>query len=94
MSASIELENLLPFDLAYRIYDHDGKYDFCGTLQAGKMNPLHGVDSKHVIGLSLEIESQTLVTSQVAVINGGSCDKCVLMTDSAGLSTSVFIDYE
>ena len=96
---SIEIENLLPFDFSYRIYDHDGKYDFSGNLAAGKMNPLHGVDIKHVIGFSLEIGEQCLTTKQVAVINSGKgslngCDKAVHLTDSAGIEASVFIDYE
>lgn len=93
-SAAIELENLLPFDFDYRIYDHDSKYDFSGSLPAGQLHPLHGIDSKHVIGLSLDVVAQSLKTAQVAVINGASRDKSILMTDAAGIERSVFIDYE
>lgn len=97
LSPSLEIENLLPFDFGYRIYDHDGKYDFSGTLKAGGMNPLHGVDIKHVIGLSVDIDSHGLKTKQVAVINNGkgnNCDKLVQMVDANGIEASVFIDYE
>lgn len=97
-SPTLEIENLLPFDFSFRIYDHDAKYDFSGTLQAGQMNPLHGIDTKHVIGLSLEIPDQQLKTKQVAVINNGkgtgNCDKTIQMTDANGIEAKVFIDYE
>lgn len=100
LSPSIEIENLLPFDFTYRIYDNDGKYDFNGILPAGQMNPLHGVDIKHVIGLSLEIGEQGLKTKQIAVINNGKgssssgCDGAVQLIDEAGIEASVFIEYE
>ena len=97
-SPSLEIENLLPFDFSFRIYDHDARYDFSGTLPAGQMNPLHGVDTKHVIGISLEIVDQQLKTKQVAVINNGkgtgNCDKMIQMTDANGIDASIFIDYE
>ena len=103
LSPAIELENLLPFDFEYRVYDQDGKYDFNGSLPAGQMTPLHGVNVKHVIGLSLEINEQNLKTKQVALINNGkssvvgigpSEDRMLLMIDNNNIQANVFIDYE
>ena len=91
------LENLLPYDFKYRIYDRESQYDFSGSLEQGALSPIHGVDTSHMIGISLDIAAQGLKTKQVAVISnapGRSVDKKIILVDASGLEVSLFISIE
>ncbi len=95
--APLILENLLPYDLKYRIYDRDSLYDFSSSLDQGQLSPIHGVDTIHTIGISVEISSQGLKTKQVAVISnapGRSIDRKIVMVDESGLEVSLYISVE
>lgn len=93
----LELENLLPYDFKYRIYDREGGYDFSSSLEQGSFSPIHGVDLEHTVGISIEIDAQGLKTKEIAVISNGlgkSCDKKILLIDEAGIEASVYISIE
>lgn len=91
------LENLLPYDFKYRIYDRESQYDFSSTLDQGALSPLHSVDTNHTIGISIDIDKKGLKTRQVAVIcnaPGRSVDKKIVLVDESGVEMSLFIAVE
>jgi vacuolar protein sorting-associated protein 13A/C len=51
----LELENLLPYDIAFTVIDKDAKQHYAGTLESGKSSPVHSVNLGHLIGLRLEV---------------------------------------
>ncbi len=50
-----ELENLLPYDISYRIFDKASRIDFGGNLKTGKVIPFHTADISHLLGITIEI---------------------------------------
>lgn len=79
----LELENLLPYDFSYVIYDHDNRQQLSGYLRKGLYVPIHSIQLDHLIGLRIEIEDAGLLqihigttlnisgfgSSEVAIIN-------------------------
>lgn len=51
----LELENLLPYDFTYTVFDKDTKRQFDGSLKKGDRVPVHTVQLGHLLGLRLEI---------------------------------------
>jgi vacuolar protein sorting-associated protein 13A/C len=95
--APLVLENLIPYDFKYRVYDRESQYDFSASLEQGQLSPIHGVDTGHTIGISIDILGQGLKTKQVAVISaapGRTIDKKIVMVDESGLEVSLYISVE
>lgn len=67
--APMEVHNFLPNDIRFRMYDLDAKYDFGGSVGAGKMAPLHAIRSDHLVGISIEIDGTMWKSSEVASMN-------------------------
>ncbi len=53
--APIQLENLLPYNLQYRIYDKDTDQNWRSYLRAGGIMPIHSVELTHLVLLNIEI---------------------------------------
>lgn len=60
ISAPLEIENLLPFDLTYRVLDKDSGQDFSSILEQGGCSPLHIIDLSHLMLLSVDIHNTGL----------------------------------
>jgi vacuolar protein sorting-associated protein 13A/C len=56
LRAPIELENLLPYNLQYRIYDKDTDQNWRSYLRAGGVMPVHSVELAHMVLLSIDIQ--------------------------------------
>ena len=56
LRAPIELENLLPFNLQYRIYDKDTDQNWRSYLRHGGVMPVHSVELGHLVLLNIDIE--------------------------------------
>ncbi|KAI0218945.1 Vacuolar protein sorting-associated protein 13 [Massospora cicadina] len=54
LSAPLELENLLPYDIRFKVYDAAG-IEWPSFLKRGGVSPVHMVNVKHKLGLSLEV---------------------------------------
>jgi hypothetical protein len=72
----VELENLLPFDLGYKIFDRTTTKEFGGWLRKGLSVPIHTVELNHLIGLRVEIPDAGVYRMYM----GRSC--CELLTKS------------
>lgn len=56
LRAPIELENLLPFDLQYRIYDKNADQNWRSYLRKGGVMPVHSVELGHLVLLNVNIQ--------------------------------------
>src|SRR5436309_13223851 len=56
LSAPVELENLLPYDFNYRIYDKNTKKDWTNFLRKGGLSPVHVVQLSHLLLISVEMQ--------------------------------------
>ncbi|KAM3417144.1 hypothetical protein BST61_g8719 [Cercospora zeina] len=69
LSAPIEVQNLLPFDFKYRIYDKNTKKDWTNFLRKGGVSPVHVVELSHLLLLSIAMEDTPFKASEFAIIN-------------------------
>ena len=69
LSAPIELQNLLPYDFNYRIYDKNTKKDWTNYLRKGGVSPVHVVELSHLLLLSIEMRDTPYKQSEFAIIN-------------------------
>lgn len=69
LRAPIELENLLPYNIQYRIYDKDANQNWKSYLRKGGVMPVHSVELGHLILLNAEVQDTIFNPSDFAIIN-------------------------
>ncbi|BGP36549.1 Vacuolar protein sorting-associated protein 13 [Rhodotorula kratochvilovae] len=69
LRAPIEVQNLLPHDFRYRIFDKNLEHNWTTFLHAGGVSPIHFAELSHLILLSVELQDTTLGRSEFAIIN-------------------------
>ncbi|KAH9944371.1 vacuolar protein sorting-associated protein 13 [Epithele typhae] len=69
LRAPIELENLLPYNLEYRIYDKDTDQNWRSYLRKGGVMPVHSVELGHLILLNVQVQDTVFKPSDFAIIN-------------------------
>ena len=69
LSAPVEIQNLLPFDFKYRIYDKHTQKDWTNFLRKGGMSPVHTVELSHLLLLSVNLQDTDYKPSEFAVVN-------------------------
>ncbi|KAJ6262787.1 Vacuolar protein-sorting-associated protein [Drechslerella dactyloides] len=62
LSAPVEIENLLPYDFKYRIYDRNTKKDWTNFLRKGGLSPVHVVQLSHLLLMSIEMQDSGKAT--------------------------------
>ncbi|KAL9033509.1 MAG: hypothetical protein Q9214_007480, partial [Letrouitia sp. 1 TL-2023] len=72
VAAPIELQNLLPYDFKYRIYDKNTKKDWTNFLRKGGVSPVHVVELSHLLLLSVDMQDTVFKASEFAVVNSGA----------------------
>lgn len=72
LHAPIELQNLLPYDFKYRIYDQNTKKDWTNFLRKGGVSPVHVVELSHLLLLSVNMQDTVFKQSEFAVINSSA----------------------
>lgn len=56
LRAPLELENLLPYNLQYRVYDKDTDQNWRSYLRKGGIMPVHCVELTHLVLLNIEVQ--------------------------------------
>ncbi|KAK6332723.1 hypothetical protein TWF696_002747 [Orbilia brochopaga] len=74
LSAPVEIENLLPYDFKYRIYDRNTKKDWTNFLRKGGLSPVHVVQLSHLLLMSIELQDSAFGQSEFAIINSANND--------------------
>ena len=72
VSAPIEVQNLLPYDFKYRIYDKSTKKDWTNFLRKGGVSPVHVVELSHLLLLSVDLQDSVFKQSDFAIINSNT----------------------
>ena len=72
ITAPIEVQNLLPYDFKYRIYDKNTKKDWTNFLRKGGVSPVHVVELSHLLLLSVDLEDTAYKQSDFAIINSNT----------------------
>ncbi|RLV92227.1 Vacuolar protein sorting-associated protein 13 [Spathaspora sp. JA1] len=69
ISSPLEIENLLPFDLDYRLYDKNSKRDWTGCITKGVKSHIHVVSLDNLLLLSVLPKNIGYQKSEFAIIN-------------------------
>ncbi|ESZ98798.1 putative Vacuolar protein sorting-associated protein 13 [Sclerotinia borealis F-4128] len=98
LSAPIELENLLPYDFKYRIYDKNTKKDWTNFLRKGGLSPVHVVELSHLLLMSIDMQDTVFKASEFAIINSNNQDDfrketALVCKDRDGLSLNLRLHY-
>lgn len=75
LSPPVEIENLLPYDLQYRIYDKSTKKDWTNFIKRGGKSPVHVVELSHLLLLSVHPRDCGFERTDFAVINAPKGDE-------------------
>ncbi|KXX82464.1 Vacuolar protein sorting-associated protein 13 [Madurella mycetomatis] len=98
LSAPVTLENLLPYDFKYRIYDKNTKKDWSNFLRKGGVSPVHVVELSHLLLLSIDMQDTAFKPSEFAIINAGSADDFkkethLVCRDDSGMTLNLRLHY-
>lgn len=98
ISAPVEVQNLLPYDFKYRIYDKNTKKDWTNFLRKGGVSPVHVVELSHLLLLSVEVEDTALRQSDFAIINSNTQEdfrreKALQLKDEQGAQLRLKLHY-
>ncbi|KAJ5183662.1 hypothetical protein N7492_001278 [Penicillium capsulatum] len=95
--APVEIQNLLPYDFKYRIYDKNTKKDWTNFLRKGGVSPVHVVELSHLLLLSIDLEDTVFRQSEFAIINGNAQDyrreHTLSLKDERGLQLKLKLHY-
>ena len=98
LSAPIELENLLPYDFKYRIYDKNTKKDWTNFLRKGGLSPVHVVELSHLLLMSIDMQDTVFKASEFAIVNSNNQEdfrreNSLVCKDAEGLSLHLRLHY-
>ncbi|KAM7212439.1 putative vacuolar protein sorting-associated protein [Rhypophila decipiens] len=98
LSAPLTVENLLPYDFKFRIYDRNIKKDWSNFLRKGGVFPVHQVELSHLVLLNIDMQDTPFKASDFAIINTGSTDDFkkesqLVCKDEAGLPLNLNLHY-
>ncbi|KZT54406.1 DUF1162-domain-containing protein [Calocera cornea HHB12733] len=97
LRAPVELENLLPFDLKYRVFDKNSSQNWSSFLRHGGISPVHVVELSHLLLLSIDIQDAGLRPSEFAIINTDTEDftieNVLPVTDQQNTRRDIYIHY-
>ncbi|KJK94605.1 Vacuolar protein sorting-associated protein [Metarhizium anisopliae BRIP 53284] len=98
LSAPVTLENLLPYDFKYRIYDKNTKKDWSNFLRKGGVSPVHVVELSHLLLLSIDMQDTVFKPSDFSIINSGNVEDFrkesrIVVKDDQGLPLNLALHY-
>ncbi|CAK9783702.1 putative late endosome to vacuole transport-related protein [Cutaneotrichosporon oleaginosum] len=97
LRAPVELENLLPYDLKFRIHDKATSMSSSNFLVKGGTSPIHTVELSHLLLLSVAPEDTAFKQSDYAIINTDDPELPIedhfSLSDQAGLKTMLKLHY-
>ncbi|KAL2125638.1 hypothetical protein VTJ04DRAFT_2003 [Mycothermus thermophilus] len=98
LSAPVTLENLLPYDFNYRIYDKNTGKDWTNFLRKGGVSPVHIVELSHLLLLSVSMQDTHFKPSEYSVINSGTTDEYkkdghLVCKDDSGMALNLRLHY-
>ena len=98
LHAPIELQNLLPYDFKYRIYDKNTKKDWTNFLRKGGVSPVHVVELSHLLLLRVDLQDTVFKQSEFAVVNSNTQEdfrreNVLIVKDPQGVQLNLKLHY-
>ncbi|KAK0549054.1 Vacuolar protein sorting-associated protein 13 [Tilletia horrida] len=98
LRAPVEIENLLPYDIQYRIFDKNLNHNWSSFLRKGGVSPIHVVSLSHLLLLSVDIQSSVFSPSEFGIIATDNPDdfpveKSLTLTDAENLKLNLRLHY-
>ena len=98
LHAPIELQNLLPYNFKYRIYDKNTKKDWTNFLRKGGVSPVHVVELSHLLLLSVDLQDTVFKQSEFAVVNSNTQgdfrrENTLIVKDPQGIQLNLKLHY-
>lgn len=98
LSAPIELQNLLPYDFNYSIYDENTRKPFKNFLRKGGVSPVHVVPLSHSLLLSIDMQDTVFKRSEYATINASfnedyRRESVLAVKDNQGIQLNLKLHY-
>lgn len=97
ISAPLEIQNLLPYDFKYRIYDKDTKKDWTNFLRKGGVSPVHVVELSHLLLIGIDLQDTVFKQSNFAIINGKGQEfrreETLPLVDERGIQLNLKLHY-
>ncbi|CEL57657.1 Vacuolar protein sorting-associated protein 13 OS=Saccharomyces cerevisiae (strain ATCC 204508 / S288c) GN=VPS13 PE=1 SV=1 [Rhizoctonia solani AG-1 IB] len=96
--APVELENLLPYDIKYRVYDKNASLNWTSYLRRGGVMPVHSVELTHLLLLNIEAQDSGFAASSFAIINADTdadfdIEKALSLPDKEGRKLDIRLNY-
>jgi vacuolar protein sorting-associated protein 13A/C len=95
--APVEIQNLLPYDFTFRIYDKNTEKEWKNFLRKGGLSPVHVVELSHLLLMSIEMQDTPYSESEFAIINSNDtefdAEKVLITKDNQGLELRLKIHY-
>lgn len=98
LAAPVEVQNLLPFDFKYRIFDHNTKKDWTNFLRKGGVSPVHVVELSHLLMMSIDMQDTPFKQSEFTTINSSDREnfrreKTIAVKDNRDLTLRLKLHY-
>lgn len=98
LHAPVEVQNLLPYDFKYRIFDHNTKKDWTNFLRKGGVSPVHVVELSHLLMISVDMQDTPFKQSEFTVINSNDREnfrreKTMVVKDDQNLQLRLKLHY-
>ncbi|GAA5969299.1 hypothetical protein JCM11641_007543 [Rhodosporidiobolus odoratus] len=99
LRAPVEIENLLPHDIRYRVFDKNLEHNWTSFLRAGGVSPIHVAELSHLLLLSVEVQDTVFGRSEFAIINTDNpedlpVESDLILSDQEDLKLSLRIHYQ
>jgi vacuolar protein sorting-associated protein 13A/C len=98
LHAPVEVQNLLPFDFKYTVYDENTREKWANFLRKGGVSPVHTVELTHTLMLDIDMQQSTFNKSDYAIINSldreqFKRDKSITIKDRDGIPLKLKLNY-
>ncbi|KAI8929325.1 hypothetical protein BC831DRAFT_410850 [Entophlyctis helioformis] len=94
--APYTIENLLPFDMKYIIFDKMTRQECRGDLKRGCADPLHTLDPTHLLALNIQVNGTDFRQKEVVIITNTELqyrDDIIVLYDQAGRQLNLKLKY-
>jgi vacuolar protein sorting-associated protein 13A/C len=98
LHAPVEVQNLLPFDFKYTVYDENTREKWANFLRKGGVSPVHTVELTHTLMLDIDLQQTAFNKSDYAIINSldreqFKRDKTITIKDRDGIPLKLRLNY-
>ncbi|KXJ86769.1 hypothetical protein Micbo1qcDRAFT_218953 [Microdochium bolleyi] len=98
LSPPVVIENLLPYDFKYAVYDKNAQRDWSNFLRKGGESPIHMIELSHLLLVSIDMQDTQFKASEYSIVNApqGSDfrkEHKIICKDEEGLPLSLRFHY-